>query len=78
MMVTCQVYGEIAGTKAAEYAIRNEGQQLGLSAVSTEESDWKTGAVEDTILYKKADLESIKAKMRDAAQMYLLVDRDEE
>ena len=22
MMVTCQVYGEIAGTKAAEYAIR--------------------------------------------------------
>ena len=46
--------------------------------VSTEESDWKIGAVEDTILYKKADLESIKAKMRDAAQMYLLVDRDEE
>lgn len=78
MMVTCQVYGEIAGTKAAEYAIRNEGQQLGLSTVSTEESDWKTGAVEDTIIYKKADLESIKEKMRDAAQMYLLVDRDEE
>ena len=62
MMVTCQVYGEIAGTKAAEYAIRNEGQQLGLSAVSTEESDWKIGAVEDTILYKKADLEVSKQK----------------
>lgn len=77
MMVTCQVYGDIAGTKAAEYAIRNEGKSSNLSVAVTEESDWKTDSIEDTILYKKVDLESIKAKMRDAAQKHLLVDRDE-
>ena len=76
-MVTCQVYGDIAGTKAAEYAIRNEGKSSNLSVAVTEESDWKTDSIEDTILYKKVDLESIKAKMRDAAQKHLLVDRDE-
>ena len=39
-----------------------KGQQLGLSAVSTEESDWKTGAVEDTILYKKAEFGKYQSK----------------
>ena len=53
MMVTCQVYGDIAGTKAAEYAIRNEGKSSNLSVAVTEESDWKTDSIEDTILYKK-------------------------
>lgn len=73
MMVTCQVYGEIAGIKAAEYAIRMEN-----GLINTDDSDQKIGSVEETILAKKVNLDIIKKKMQDAAQKYLLIDRNEE
>ena len=72
-MVTCQVYGEIAGIKAAEYAIRMEN-----GLINTDDSDQKIGSVEETILAKKVNLDIIKKKMQDAAQKYLLIDRNEE
>lgn len=73
MMVTCQIYGEIAGIKAAEYAIRMENE-----LINADNSNLPTGSVEEAILAKKTNLETIKKKMQDAAQKYLLVDRNEE
>lgn len=68
MMVTCQIYGEIAGTKAAEYALQTSGMVT---------DDIVFEGMEKHILYKQIDLEAIKSSMKEAAQKYLLVDRDE-
>lgn len=46
--------------------------------INADNSNLPTGSVEEAILAKKTNLETIKKKMQDAAQKYLLVDRNEE
>ena len=68
MMITCQVYGRIAGTKAAEYAFIHAGK----AGKNRGEEEM------EKLLYKKADLAEIRKRVRAAAQKHLMVDREEE
>lgn len=70
MMVTCQVFGAIAGTSAAEYAMRQQTDHF-------ERMDGKEMAEMKEILYKNVDRERMLRQLRKSAQDYLLVGRTE-
>lgn len=71
MMVTCQVFGAIAGAKAAAYAFSNErGAADGDSLLYMEEME--------RILYKKVDTDEMFTRLKKETQDSLLVGRTEE
>lgn len=86
MMVTCQVFGKIVGSSAAEYAISQTS-----GAAVREDTDVRTigGSVEEMasdlqfqvlleLLYKDSKTENMQKRLRIAAQDHLLVGRNEE
>lgn len=72
MMVTCQVFGAIAGTSAAEYAMRQQyaDKNDDLPDLHREEMT--------EILHKAVDRKRILDQLRRSSQDYLLVGRTEE
>ena len=72
MMVTCQVFGDIAGTSAAEYAIRTHHAEP-VDCLNDSYMEEMKG-----LLYRKLDSEKILKKLRRVAQNNLLVARTEE
>lgn len=71
MMVTCQVFGTIAGTSAAEYAMRQYVDRID-STPDLHREEMKN------ILYKNADRERMLKQLKRSAQDHLLVGRSEE
>lgn len=71
MMVTCQVFGNIAGTSAAEYALRRH------HAEHLEQFGDIHMEKMKTLLYKKVDIERIMKTLRRCTQNNLLVARTE-
>ncbi len=69
MMVACQVFGAIAGTNAAQYAIRHPGRLSGSLRPQTEK--------DRALLYKNADAAALLERLHHCTQRYLLVSRTE-
>lgn len=66
-MVTCQVYGRIAGTKAAEYAFIHAGK----AGKTEERRRWRS-------CFTRSRPGGDQKRVRAAAQKHLMVDREEE
>jgi L-aspartate oxidase len=74
MMVTCQVFGAIAGENAAAWAMRNPARSVSLSAFHR----WKEEiALSRELLGKNAGAELLAEKLRKTTQRNLLVCRTE-
>jgi L-aspartate oxidase len=70
MMVTCQVFGAIAGRSAAEFSFRNANRGV------SDKHQHDTEAVSE-LLYKKLDCEAVLAALRRSTQQNLLAGRTE-
>lgn len=71
MMVTCQVFGAIAGSKAAAYALRSVRGEADAESVSRMKEM-------ESILYRQADTEEMFKRLKKETQDSLLVGRTEE
>lgn len=71
MMVTCQVFGAIAGSNAAAYALRSRRGEADAESVSRMEEM-------EHILYRKADTEEMLSRLKKETQDCLLVGRTED
>lgn len=69
MMVTCQVFGAIAGASAAQYAIQHPGRLCGSLRSQTEK--------ERVLLHKNADTAALLGRLHHCTQQHLLVSRTE-
>lgn len=79
MMVTCQVFGEIAGRKAAEYAMSHRtGETLPASCQEEEPGSAAAQGNLAWLLCKELDLKALQSRIQEGAQKHLLVDRNEE
>lgn len=83
MMVTCQVFGKIAGSSAAEYAISHPKTEGGGRFHSRSEDKEESPSDPQyqrmmEILYKDVETEKLKKRLKIAAQDHLLVGRNEE
>lgn len=72
MMVTCQVFGEIAGTSAAEYALRTQHAEHVEHLRDPHMEEMKA------LLHRKLDCMGMLNRLRKAAQDNLLVARTED
>lgn len=72
MLLTCQIYGAIAGKSAAKRA----GEIAGYRELSADEVKACAAKVEN-LLYKKLDCEELKKALQQSAQYRLLVRRTE-
>lgn len=78
MMVTCQVFGKIAGSSAAEYAISQAAiRTTGEEAVCQMTDDPQYQRIME-LLHKAIDSKALLKRLRIAAQDHLLVGRNEE
>lgn len=73
MILTCQIYGKIAGVAAAK-RVKNLSEQTDINSVD------KTVTINsiNEILYKDIDYTEIQKKLKENAQKYLLIRRTEE
>ena len=72
MMVTCQVFGEIAGTNAAVYALRRQHTEQIEKMNDSHMEEMKE------VMHKKLDSEKILSQLRKTAQNNLLTGRTKE